>query len=95
MIDNGIIVKFCEEIIIFMFNGKEEKGILWEIIFGVIVRGIFKFFFECIVIFMVDGELWDLICLLEKSCKLELIDFENIEGMIFIVVLWLIIVEEE
>ena len=29
---------------------------------------------------MVDGELWDLTRPLEKSCKLELIDFEHTEG---------------
>lgn len=29
---------------------------------------------------MVDGELWDLTRPLEKTCKMELIDFENIEG---------------
>lgn len=29
---------------------------------------------------MVDGELWDLTRPLEKSCKVELIDFEHEEG---------------
>lgn len=29
---------------------------------------------------MVDGELWDLTRPLEKSCKLELLDFEHPEG---------------
>jgi threonyl-tRNA synthetase len=32
------------------------------------------------VISMVDGELWDLTRPLEKSCKLELLDFEHTEG---------------
>ena len=32
-------------------------------------------------IFKVDGELWDLERPLEKSCKLELLDFEHPEGM--------------
>lgn len=30
--------------------------------------------------FQVDGELWDLERPLEKSCKLELLDFEHPEG---------------
>jgi threonyl-tRNA synthetase len=32
------------------------------------------------VIAKVDGELWDLERPLEKSCKLELLDFEHPEG---------------
>ncbi len=32
------------------------------------------------VIALVDGELWDLDRPLEKSCKLELLDFEHSEG---------------
>lgn len=64
-----------------MPNGKEEKGISWETTPGAIARGISKSLFERTVISMVDGELWDLTRPLEKSCKLELIDFENEEGM--------------
>lgn len=37
---------------------------------------------ECIsFLFKVDGVLWDLERPLEKSCKLELLDFEHPEGM--------------
>jgi len=75
------IAKPREEIIISMPNGKEEKGISWETPPGAIARGISKSLFERTVISMVDGELWDLTRPLEKSCKLELIDFENEEGM--------------
>jgi hypothetical protein len=32
------------------------------------------------LLFKVDGELWDLDRPLEKSCKLELLDFEHPEG---------------
>lgn len=64
-----------------MPNGKEEKGTSWETTPGAIARGISKSLFERTVISLVDGELWDLTRPLEKSCKLELLDFENIEGM--------------
>lgn len=69
-----------EEITISMPNGKEEKGTAWETTPGAIARGISKSLFERTVISMVDGELWDLTRPLEKSCKLELIDFEHEEG---------------
>jgi hypothetical protein len=36
--------------------------------------------FEKTVIALVDGELWDLERPLEKSCKLELLDFNHPEG---------------
>lgn len=95
MIDNGIIAKPREEITISMPNGKEEKGTSWETTPGAIARGISKSLFERTVISMVDGELWDLTRPLEKSCKLELIDFENIEGMTLIAVSRSITAEEE
>lgn len=63
-----------------MPNGKEEKGTSWETTPGAIARAISKSLFERTVISLVDGELWDLTRPLEKSCKLELLDFENIEG---------------
>ena len=37
-------------------------------------------FFRLFFLFKVDGELWDLERPLEKSCKLELLDFEHPEG---------------
>lgn len=43
-------------------------------------RGISKSLFERTVISLVDGNLWDLTRPLEKSCKLEFLDFEHPEG---------------
>jgi threonyl-tRNA synthetase len=45
-----------------------------------IARSISKSLLERTVISRVDGELWDLTRPLERSCRLELIDFDNIEG---------------
>lgn len=45
-----------------------------------IAVGISKSLSEKIIIAKVDGELWDLERPLEKSCKLELLDFEHPEG---------------
>lgn len=70
-----------EEITISLPNGKEEKGISWETTPGAIAKGISKSLFERTVISYVDGELWDLTRPLEKSCKLELVDFEDEEGV--------------
>lgn len=69
-----------EEITISLPNGKEEKGTSWETTPGAIAKGISKSLLERTVISMVDGELWDLTRPLEKSCKLELLDFEHTEG---------------
>lgn len=69
-----------EEIAILLPNGKEEKGTSWETTPGAIAKGISKSLFERTVISTVDGELWDLTRPLEKSCKLELLDFEHPEG---------------
>lgn len=69
-----------EEITVSLPNGKEEKATSWETTPASIAKGISKSLLERTVISRVDGELWDLTRPLEKSCKLELIDFENIEG---------------
>lgn len=69
-----------EEITISLPNGKEAKGTSWETTPGAVAKGISKSLFERTIISTVDGELWDLTRPLEKSCKLELIDFENVEG---------------
>ncbi len=79
--DHLSIAKPREEITISLPNGKEEKGTSWETTPASIAKAISKSLLERTVISMVDGELWDLTRPLEKSCKLELIDFENIEGM--------------
>ncbi|KAF5963040.1 threonyl-tRNA synthetase, partial [Fusarium coicis] len=78
--DAEIATKPREEITISLPNGKEEKGTSWETTPGAIAKGISKSLFERTVISRVDGELWDLTRPLEKSCKLELLDFEHTEG---------------
>lgn len=74
------IAKPREEITITLPNGKEEKGTSWETTPLMIAKGISKSLLERTVITKVDGELWDLTRPFEKSCKLELIDFESEEG---------------
>ncbi|QUC18241.1 uncharacterized protein UV8b_02482 [Ustilaginoidea virens] len=69
-----------QEITITLPSGKEEKGTSWETTPLMIAKGISKSLLERTVITKVDGELWDLTRPLEKSCKLELIDFESEEG---------------
>ncbi|KAF5026766.1 hypothetical protein F66182_1120 [Fusarium sp. NRRL 66182] len=82
--DAEIAEKPREEIVISLPNGKEEKGTSWETTPGAVARNISKSLFERTVISKVDGELWDLTRPLEKSCKLEFLDFENPEGkMVF------------
>ncbi|KAF5674985.1 threonyl-tRNA synthetase [Fusarium heterosporum] len=78
--DAEIAEKPREEITISLPNGKEEKGTSWETTPGAIAKGISKSLFERTVISRVDGELWDLTRPLEKSCKLELLDFDHTEG---------------
>ena len=63
-----------------MPDGKVLVGKAWETSPAEITRGISKSLFERTVISKVDGELWDLDRPLEKSCKLELLDFEHPEG---------------
>ena len=69
-----------EEIEIEMPDGGKRKGQSWETTPGSIAREISKSLFERTVISRVDGELWDLERPLEKSCKLELLDFDHPEG---------------
>ena len=69
-----------EDIEIQMPDGGKRKGKSWETTPGAIAREISKSLFERTVISRVDGELWDLERPLEKSCKLELLDFEHPEG---------------
>ena len=69
-----------EDIEIQMPDGGKRKGKSWESTPGAIARETSKSLFERTVISRVDGELWDLERPLEKSCKLELLDFEHSEG---------------
>ncbi|OAA65003.1 threonine-tRNA ligase [Cordyceps fumosorosea ARSEF 2679] len=78
--DAEIAAQPREEITITMPNGNETKGTSWETTPLAIAKGISKSLVERTVIAQVDGELWDLTRPLEKSCKLELLDFEHTEG---------------
>jgi len=70
-----------EDIQITMPNGDVRIGKSWETTPGEIARGIAKSLYERTVISRLDGEeLWDLERPLERSCKLELLDFEHPEG---------------
>lgn len=75
-----LAAKTREEITVKLPNGKEEKATAWETTPGSIAKAISKSLFERTVISRVDGELWDLTRPLEKSCTLELLDFEHTEG---------------
>lgn len=69
-----------EDIQVTLANGSAKEGKSWEITPAFIAREISKSLFERTVIARVDGELWDLERPLEKSCKLELLDFDHPEG---------------
>ncbi|KAF7196170.1 Threonine--tRNA ligase, cytoplasmic [Pseudocercospora fuligena] len=69
-----------EKIEVTLDNGSVKEGTSWETSPSQIARDISKSLFERTVIARVDGELWDMDRPLEKSCKLELLDFEHPEG---------------
>ncbi|WPG98128.1 Hypothetical protein R9X50_00091400 [Acrodontium crateriforme] len=69
-----------EDIEITMPNGTTKTGKSWEITPAIICREISKSLFERTVVARVDDELWDLERPLEKSCKLEFLDFDHPEG---------------
>lgn len=70
-----------DDITITLGNGTIKTGKAWEITPGEIAREISKSLFERTVIAKLDGkDLWDMERPLEKSCTLELLDFEHPEG---------------
>lgn len=69
-----------EDITVTLPDGKIHVGKSWELTPGQVARDISKSLYEKSVIALVDGELWDLERPLEKSCKLELLDFNHPEG---------------
>ncbi|PNS21347.1 Threonine--tRNA ligase, cytoplasmic [Sphaceloma murrayae] len=70
-----------DEIQITLGSGDVRIGKAWETTPGEIARAISKSLYERTVVARLDGEeLWDLERPLEKSCKLELLDFEHPEG---------------
>ncbi|TKA80216.1 hypothetical protein B0A55_04165, partial [Friedmanniomyces simplex] len=69
-----------EDIEIALPGGSSKKGKSWETTPAALAREISKSLLERTVIAQLDGELWDLDRPLEKSCKLELLDFDHPEG---------------
>lgn len=70
-----------QEIQITLGSGDVKIGTSWETTPGQIARDISKSLYERTVVARLDGEeLWDLERPLEKSCRLELLDFEHPEG---------------
>ncbi|EKM78406.1 hypothetical protein AGABI1DRAFT_60603 [Agaricus bisporus var. burnettii JB137-S8] len=69
-----------EEITITLLDGSERKGKSWETSPLDIAKLLSKSLADRVVISKVDGVLWDLERPLEKSVKLELLDFEDPEG---------------
>ncbi|KAK4612030.1 Threonine--tRNA ligase, cytoplasmic [Fulvia fulva] len=69
-----------EDIEITLPNGNKVPGKSWETTPAQIAREMSKSLYERTVIARVDGDLWDLPRPLEKSCNLELLDFEHPEG---------------
>ncbi|TFY75349.1 hypothetical protein EWM64_g8663 [Hericium alpestre] len=69
-----------EEITITLPDGAERKGTSWETSPLDVAKEISKSLPDRLVIAKVDGVLWDLERPLEKSVKLELLDFEHPEG---------------
>lgn len=72
-----------EDIEVTLGSGEKQtvkKGRSWETTPSQIARDISKSLFERTVIAQVDGELWDLDRPLEKSCTLQLLDFDHPEG---------------
>ncbi|KAK8226195.1 threonyl-tRNA synthetase-like protein [Phyllosticta capitalensis] len=78
--DQDVAGKPREPITVTLPDGKNHVGESWTTSPADIARGISKSLFERTVIARVDGELWDLERPLEKSCTLELLDFEHPEG---------------
>ncbi|KAF2429653.1 threonyl-tRNA synthetase [Tothia fuscella] len=66
-----------EDITITLPDGGIKLGKSWETTPKDIALGIAKSLFEKVFISKVDGEVWDLERPLEKSCKLELLDFND------------------
>ncbi|TFK75637.1 threonyl-tRNA synthetase [Pluteus cervinus] len=69
-----------EEITVVMPDGSERKAKSWETSPLDVAKEVSRSLYDRVVIAKVDGELWDLERPLEKSCKLELFDFEHPEG---------------
>ncbi|CAE6372385.1 unnamed protein product [Rhizoctonia solani] len=69
-----------EPITITLPDGSTKEGKSWETYPMTIAAQLSKSLSERVVIAKVDGNLWDLERPLEKSCSLELLDFDHPEG---------------
>ena len=70
-----------DDILITMPDGNIKPGKAYETTPGEIAKGISNSLYKRTVVARVDGEtLWDLDRPLEKSCKLELLDFNDEQG---------------
>ncbi|CAM0140830.1 threonyl-tRNA synthetase [Umbelopsis sp. WA50703] len=78
--DQDIQNKPREPITVTLPDGNTKEGTSWETTPMSVALSIAKSLGDRIVIAKVDGQLWDLNRPLEKSCALELLDFENEEG---------------
>ncbi|KAF9078566.1 tars protein [Rhodocollybia butyracea] len=83
--DEQIKSKPRQEITVTLPDGAQRKAVSWETTPMDIAKEINKSLSERVVIaklivFKVDGQLFDLERPLEESCKIELLDFENPEG---------------
>jgi threonyl-tRNA synthetase len=78
--DSWVSQQARENINITLDNGRIEVGQSWVTSPADVARSISKSLFERTVVARVDGELWDLERPFEKSCRLELLDFEHSEG---------------
>ncbi len=78
--DEAVSQKPRDKINVTLDNDRIEIGTAWETTPAWIARHISKSLSERVVIARVDGQLWDLDRPLEKSCRLELLDFEHPEG---------------
>lgn len=78
--DEEVAQKERVKINITLDNDRIEVGTAWETTPAFVARNISKSLSERTVIARFDGELWDLDRPLEKSGRLELLDFEHPEG---------------
>lgn len=70
-----------DDILITMPDGNVKTGKAYETTPGEIAKGISNSLYKRTVVARIDGEhLWDLDRPLEKSCKLELLDFNDDQG---------------
>ncbi|KAI8818001.1 uncharacterized protein EV422DRAFT_539623 [Fimicolochytrium jonesii] len=78
--DDEVAKKPRDDIVVTLPDGKSVNGKAWETSPLDIAKSISKSLSEKVVISKVDGVLWDLPRPLEKSCKLQLLTFEDHEG---------------